>query len=112
MDKLWGIRVDEHVEIEGLDLAEHGTWGYPEFGIADHARMPSPSATPQPRAATRAGSGAGVSRLSERGAGGANPRRLSIRVVLTAFVLRRATLANIVRHYRMRRSETKPTGAG
>jgi hypothetical protein len=35
MDRVWGIRVDEHAEIEGLDLAEHGTFGYPEFGIAD-----------------------------------------------------------------------------
>ena len=35
MDKLWGIRVDEHAEIEGLDLAEHGTFGIPEFGVAD-----------------------------------------------------------------------------
>jgi Amt family ammonium transporter len=32
MDRIWGIRVEEEVEIEGLDLAEHGTWGYPEFG--------------------------------------------------------------------------------
>jgi Amt family ammonium transporter len=31
MDRLWGIRVDERTEVEGLDMAEHGTWGYPEF---------------------------------------------------------------------------------
>jgi ammonium transporter, Amt family len=48
MDKLWGIRVEEHVEIEGLDLAEHGTWGYPEFGIADHSEDPIPARAPQP----------------------------------------------------------------
>ncbi len=38
MDKLWGIRVDEHAEIEGLDLAEHGAWGYPEFGDCRSSR--------------------------------------------------------------------------
>src|SRR5439155_7242146 len=31
LDRAWGIRVDERTELEGLDLAEHGTWGYPEF---------------------------------------------------------------------------------
>jgi Amt family ammonium transporter len=30
---LWGIRVEEHVETAGLDVAEHGMWGYPEFYI-------------------------------------------------------------------------------
>ena len=48
MDKLWGIRVEEHVEIEGLDLAEHGTWGYPEFGVVDHSEDPAPAKAPQP----------------------------------------------------------------
>ncbi len=33
MKRLWGIRVDEHVETSGLDVAEHGMWGYPEFYI-------------------------------------------------------------------------------
>jgi hypothetical protein len=33
MKKLWGIRVEEHVETAGLDVAEHGMWGYPEFYI-------------------------------------------------------------------------------
>ena len=33
MNKLWGIRVEEHVETAGLDVAEHGMWGYPEFYI-------------------------------------------------------------------------------
>ncbi len=28
-----GIRVEEHVETAGLDVAEHGMWGYPEFYI-------------------------------------------------------------------------------
>ncbi|MDX6533657.1 MAG: ammonium transporter, Amt family [Gaiellales bacterium] len=35
MKRLWGIRVEEQTELDGLDLAEHGTWGYPEFGIAE-----------------------------------------------------------------------------
>jgi Amt family ammonium transporter len=30
---LCGIRVEEHVETAGLDVAEHGMWGYPEFYI-------------------------------------------------------------------------------
>jgi Amt family ammonium transporter len=29
----WGIRVDEEVEAAGLDVSEHGMWGYPEFYI-------------------------------------------------------------------------------
>ncbi len=33
MKRLWGIRVEEHVEIAGLDVSEHGMWGYPEFYI-------------------------------------------------------------------------------
>ncbi len=33
MNRLWGIRVEEHVETSGLDVSEHGMWGYPEFYI-------------------------------------------------------------------------------
>ena len=33
MNKLWGIRVEEDVETAGLDVSEHGMWGYPEFYI-------------------------------------------------------------------------------
>src|SRR6266705_2733618 len=33
MKRLWGIRVAEHVETAGLDVSEHGMWGYPEFYI-------------------------------------------------------------------------------
>jgi Amt family ammonium transporter len=33
MKRLWGIRVEPHVETAGLDVAEHGMWGYPEFYI-------------------------------------------------------------------------------
>jgi ammonium transporter, Amt family len=29
----WGIRVDPEVERDGLDVHEHGMWGYPEFYI-------------------------------------------------------------------------------
>jgi Amt family ammonium transporter len=31
---LWGIRVEDHVETTGLDVAEHGAPGYPEFAAA------------------------------------------------------------------------------
>ncbi|MBD0338628.1 MAG: ammonium transporter [Thermoleophilia bacterium] len=31
--RLWGIRVDADVETAGLDVSEHGMWGYPEFYI-------------------------------------------------------------------------------
>jgi ammonium transporter, Amt family len=33
MRALWGIRVEEEVETAGLDVSEHGMWGYPEFYI-------------------------------------------------------------------------------
>ena len=33
LDKLWGIRVEPVVESQGLDVHEHGMWGYPEFYI-------------------------------------------------------------------------------
>lgn len=33
MHRLWGIRVEPHVESQGLDVHEHGMWGYPEFYI-------------------------------------------------------------------------------
>jgi Amt family ammonium transporter len=33
MDMIWGIRVDPIVESQGLDVHEHGMWGYPEFYI-------------------------------------------------------------------------------
>jgi hypothetical protein len=33
MKRLWGIRVEEETETAGLDIAEHGMWGYPEFYI-------------------------------------------------------------------------------
>jgi Amt family ammonium transporter len=33
MKRLWGIRVERDVETAGLDVSEHGMWGYPEFYI-------------------------------------------------------------------------------
>jgi Amt family ammonium transporter len=33
LNKVWGIRVDPVVESQGLDVHEHGMWGYPEFYI-------------------------------------------------------------------------------
>jgi ammonium transporter, Amt family len=33
LNELWGIRVEPHVETSGLDVSEHGMWGYPEFYI-------------------------------------------------------------------------------
>lgn len=33
LHKLWGIRVEPEVESQGLDVHEHGMWGYPEFYI-------------------------------------------------------------------------------
>ncbi len=33
LNRLWGIRVEPEVESQGLDVHEHGMWGYPEFYI-------------------------------------------------------------------------------
>jgi len=33
LNKVWGIRVEPAVETQGLDVHEHGMWGYPEFYI-------------------------------------------------------------------------------
>lgn len=33
LNKVWGIRVEPDVESQGLDVHEHGMWGYPEFYI-------------------------------------------------------------------------------
>jgi Amt family ammonium transporter len=34
MKAIYGIRVSAQEELEGLDIAEHGTMGYPEFGTS------------------------------------------------------------------------------
>ena len=70
LNRLWGIRVEEHVETAGLDVAEHGMWGYPEFYIpvpggygteshghlVGHAHRHEPAAEPlpEPRAGAEA----------------------------------------------------------
>jgi ammonium transporter, Amt family len=33
LNALWGIRVETETETAGLDVSEHGMWGYPEFYI-------------------------------------------------------------------------------
>lgn len=33
LNRIWGIRVVPEVEVQGLDVHEHGMWGYPEFYI-------------------------------------------------------------------------------
>ena len=33
LNRIWGIRVAPEVEVQGLDVHEHGMWGYPEFYI-------------------------------------------------------------------------------
>ena len=33
LNRIWGIRVEPQVEAQGLDVHEHGMWGYPEFYI-------------------------------------------------------------------------------
>ena len=33
MKRVWGIRVEPEMETAGLDVSEHGMWGYPEFYI-------------------------------------------------------------------------------
>jgi Amt family ammonium transporter len=68
MKRTFGIRVDPAVETAGLDVSEHGMWGYPEFyipvpggygtethghlGVAHaHARATAPAAAPAPSVA-------------------------------------------------------------
>src|SRR3989440_1231321 len=65
MKRLWGIRVEPETETAGLDVSEHGMWGYPEFyipvpggygteahghlGLAHgHGRQPAPAIRPDP----------------------------------------------------------------
>jgi Amt family ammonium transporter len=54
MKRTFGIRTDPEVETAGLDVSEHGMWGYPEFYIPvpggygteahGHLRLPQPVA--------------------------------------------------------------------
>jgi ammonium transporter, Amt family len=64
LNKVWGIRVEPTVESQGLDVHEHGMWGYPEFyipvpggygteshghlgpGLARHPHAPHPQPVP------------------------------------------------------------------
>ena len=45
LDKVWGLRVDPKVELEGLDLDEMGAYGYPDFQIIKSAELDSISAS-------------------------------------------------------------------
>jgi Amt family ammonium transporter len=58
-----GIRTEEHVEAAGLDVSEHGMWGYPEFYIPvpggygtehGHVGQAAPAAAPAAAAAMHA----------------------------------------------------------
>ena len=68
LKRLWGIRVEQETETAGLDVSEHGMWGYPEFyipvpggyGTEAHRHLlghrhphhpPEEQAVPEPRAA-------------------------------------------------------------
>jgi Amt family ammonium transporter len=59
---LWGIRVEPEVETAGLDVSEHGMWGYPEFyipvpggyGTETHGHLAPPHAHPRRPAAAHA----------------------------------------------------------
>ena len=54
MKRSFGIRTDAEVETAGLDVSEHGMWGYPEFYVPvpggygteahGHLRLPQPAA--------------------------------------------------------------------
>jgi Amt family ammonium transporter len=65
MKKVAGIRAEEHVETAGLDVSEHGMWGYPEFyipvpggyGTETHGHLLSHHAAPPAVAATTAPDG-------------------------------------------------------
>jgi Amt family ammonium transporter len=62
LNRIWGIRVEPAVESQGLDVHEHGMWGYPEFyipvpggygteshghlGLGRHAHAPHPAPAP------------------------------------------------------------------
>ena len=53
---LWGIRVEPEVETAGLDVSEHGMWGYPElyipvpggYGTESHGHLGLAHVPPRP----------------------------------------------------------------
>jgi Amt family ammonium transporter len=55
MKRTFGIRVEPEVETAGLDVSEHGMWGYPEFyipvpggyGTETHGHLGAAHAHPQ-----------------------------------------------------------------
>ncbi len=108
MKKTFGIRVEPEVETAGLDVSEHGMWGYPEFyipvpggygteshghlGLA-HARSAPAHAHPHARAGARrlliddrrpsptVLATAGLGRLGPgQSAGGLNPTGITLRL--------------------------------
>jgi Amt family ammonium transporter len=56
LKRLFGIRVEERVETAGLDVSEHGMWGYPElyipvpggYGTEAHAHLAGDAHLPRP----------------------------------------------------------------
>ena len=61
MKKVYGLRVEEHEERYGLDIVEHGMWGYPE------AFMPVPGSEYVPRQCQQDGRRASRRPLRTRG---------------------------------------------
>jgi Amt family ammonium transporter len=57
MKRTFGIRVAPEVETAGLDVSEHGMWGYPEFyipvpggyGTETHGHLGVAHSHPQPQ---------------------------------------------------------------
>ena len=50
-----GIRTDAETETAGLDISEHGMWGYPEFSVPVPGGYGTESHGPTPRRYTRGG---------------------------------------------------------
>ena len=57
--KVYGLRVSEDQEEAGLDISEHGMYGYPEqfipqeeYGFGSAASPPAPAPAPTPSTAT------------------------------------------------------------
>ena len=67
MKATFGIRVEHEVETAGLDVSEHGMWGYPEFYIPVPGRLRDREPRP-PGPGTRAAAGVRACRLECHGA--------------------------------------------